>query len=126
MDREESEDFLGGAPAEGTHREMVGAGLVSSELLTKVGSGVEAVGVAEMLAVFFVVALDFAVVSGRVGPDRLLAYARAAAVASKSFWDSHIDVEKWFVNSKQLSVCTHSALMPPALEPFDRVVRKSA
>ena len=37
LDREACEEVPGRATMEGTHREIVGAGLVSSELLTKVG-----------------------------------------------------------------------------------------
>jgi len=76
LDSKESEDFLGGTPAERAHREIVGAGLVSSELLTKVGEGIEAVDAVETLLVLSVAALDLAVVPGRVGSDQLVAYAQ--------------------------------------------------
>lgn len=78
LDSEGKEEILGRAPAEGTHREIVGSDLVSSELLTKVGEGVEAVGAVEALLVFPVAALDFAVVSGRVGADQFVAYAQGS------------------------------------------------
>jgi hypothetical protein len=51
---------------------------VSSELLTKVSEGVEAVGAVEALLVLPVAALDLAVVPGRVGSDQLVAYAQGS------------------------------------------------
>ena len=75
LDSKGSEEVFRGAPAEGTHREIVGAGLVSSELLTKVGEGVEAVGAVETLLVLSMTAFDLAVMPGRVGSDELVADA---------------------------------------------------
>ena len=48
---------------------------MSSELLTKVGEGVEAVGAVETLLVLSMTAFDLAVVPGRVGADQFVAYA---------------------------------------------------
>ena len=50
----------------------------ASGVVYKVGEGVEAVGAVEALLVFPVAALDFAVVSGRVGADQFVAYAQGS------------------------------------------------
>jgi hypothetical protein len=78
LDREVSKEVLGRAPMERTHREIIGTGLVSSELLTKVGEGVKVVGVVEAFLIFPVAALDLAVVPGCIGPNQLMAYAQSS------------------------------------------------
>jgi hypothetical protein len=115
LDRKGSEGIVRRAPVEWTHREIVGTGLVSSELLIKVGEGVKEVPTEEAFLIFPVAALDLAVVPGCIGRISLWRMPRAAAVISKSVWDSRFEGEKRLVNSKSLSVCTHT----PALEPFD-------
>lgn len=102
LDNEGSEEVFRGTPAEGAHREIVGTDLVSSELLTKVGEGIEAVGIVETLAVFPVTAFDLAVVSGRVGPDQLMAYAQVGGGGFKERL-GHLQLEladyvHWFNN----------------------------
>ena len=63
---------------EGTHREIVGAGLVSSELLTKVGEGEEAADAVEALLVLPVATLDLAVMPGRVRADEFVTYVQGS------------------------------------------------
>ena len=50
---------------------------MGSELPTKVGERVEAVGVVEPFLIFSVAALDLAIVARRVGPNQLMAEAQA-------------------------------------------------
>lgn len=61
--------FHRGASEEEEQREIVGADLVSSELLTKVDARVDAVGVVESLAILSMAALDFAIASGSIRVD---------------------------------------------------------
>ncbi|MGJ4848972.1 hypothetical protein ACH6CV_01840 [Bacillota bacterium Meth-B3] len=65
LDSEGSEDLLGETPGKRAHREVVGAGLVSSELLTEVSEGEEAVGGIETLLVLPVAAFDLVCVFRR-------------------------------------------------------------
>ena len=58
-----------------THRTVVGATLVGSELPTKVGERVETVRVVEEFLVFSVAALDLAIVTRRIRTDQLVADA---------------------------------------------------
>ncbi len=66
-------------PAKRAHREVVGAILVYSELYTKILEGKEAVSVVESLLVFPVAALNFAVVTGSIGFNELVADAKVCS-----------------------------------------------
>ena len=72
MGREGAKELHRGEPTEGPHGDIVGAGLVGSELPAKVGEREEAVGIIEALLVFPVAAFDLAVVSGSVGANQLV------------------------------------------------------
>ena len=101
---------------------------MSSELLTKVGSGVEAVGCRRnACGVLCGCARLCRCVWARVGPDRLLAYCQGQQRwASKSFWDSHHRCGEVVCEFK--AVVGLYALGPHAprrFEPFDRDAPKA-
>ena len=60
------------SPSERSHRAGVAATLVGSELPTKVGERVEAVVGVEAFLVFTVTAFDLAVMTGCIGPNKLV------------------------------------------------------
>ena len=59
-------------PVQRSHREVVGAAVVDSELLCKVIQGIKAVGGIKAFLVLPVAALHFSVVAGCVGTDKLV------------------------------------------------------
>ena len=70
---ERIELFTRGKPAKGTHRAVVGAILVHSELCTKIGERSEAVRIVKTLLVLAVAALYLAVMAWGIRPDKLVA-----------------------------------------------------
>ena len=79
--------FTRGKPAKGTHRAVVGAILVHSELCTKIGEGGEAVCIIKAPLVFPVTALYLAVMSWSIGPDELVPDTKLFSCKFKSGWD---------------------------------------
>ena len=65
-------ELNGGKPMEGSHRQVVGTGIVDDELLCKVIQRVEVVARIEALLILTVAALDFAVVPWRIRADQLV------------------------------------------------------
>ena len=61
-----------GKPMEGSHRKVVGTGMMNGELLFKVIQRVEVVARIEALLILTVAALDFAVVPRRIRADQLV------------------------------------------------------
>lgn len=66
-----SEELHRGEEAKGSHRQLVAPGLPGSELPGKIAEGVELPLAVEPLLVFPVAALHLAVVSWRIGADKL-------------------------------------------------------
>ena len=89
-------------------REVVGAAVVSSELLGEVIEGVETVTGVKALLVLAVAARHLAVVARRVGPMRLWRIPSWAAVDSNRVGRSRLPLEKRLVNSNPLSVCGYT------------------
>ena len=106
---------------EGSHRKVVGTGMMNGELLCKVIQRVEVVARIEALLILTVAALDFAVVPRRIRADQ-----SSAAVFSNSVCKSRLLLEKRLVNSKPLSVWTHSTRMPRRAYHAVSLRRKSA
>ena len=100
--------------------------MVCSELHTKIGKREETVGVIETLLVFTVAALYFAVVTGCVWADQLVPDSKACSGQFKACGRSLLLLEKRLVNSKPLSVCTHSIRTPRRLNQAVIFSRKSA
>ena len=65
-------ELNGGKPMEGSHRKVVGTGMMNGELLCKVIQRVEVVARIEALLILTVAALDFAVVPRRIRADQLV------------------------------------------------------
>ena len=65
-------ELRGRTPAEGPHREVVGASVVDSELLCKVIQGIKAVAGIKPFLVFPVTVFHLAVVAGCIGADKLV------------------------------------------------------
>ena len=65
-------ELNGGKPMEGSHRQVVGTGIVDDERLCKVIQRVEVVARIEALLILTVAALDFAVVPWRIRADQLV------------------------------------------------------
>ena len=76
LESEGTKEILRRQPTERPHRHVVGTTLVGSELPTKVGERIEAVGIVKALLVFSVAALDLAIMAGRIGPNHLVADAQ--------------------------------------------------
>ena len=76
LDSVVSKDNDRGEPKEGAHRKLVAVSLVGSELPTKVDERIEGVSIVESFLVFSVTAFDFAIMSGCVGTDELVADAQ--------------------------------------------------
>ena len=70
-------------PAEGPHREVVGALVVNSELFCKVIQGEKAVAGVKAFLVLAVAAFHFAVVARRVGTDELMPDAQLGSSGLK-------------------------------------------
>ena len=75
-----------GAAGLGPHRNVVGTAVVDLELLVEVFKGKEGVAAVKALLVFAVAALYLAVMSGRVGPDQLMADAKMSCGSLKQSW----------------------------------------
>ena len=71
-------------------------------------------------------ALHVAVVSGCIVADELMTDASSAAVASNRVGMSLLLLEKRLVNSKPLSVWTHSTRMPRRTYHLNNLFKKSA
>ena len=74
--RKVGKDLSGLLPVEGTHWEMVVGTLTDSELLFEILKGIESVRGIELLVIFAVRALDFAIVSGCANTNQLVANAK--------------------------------------------------
>ena len=107
---------------EGSHRKVVGTGMMNGELLCKVIQRVEVVARIEALLILTVAALDFAVVPRRIRADQLVPDAQLGNSVCKS----RLLLEKRLVNSKPLSVWTHSTRMPRRAYHAVSLRRKSA
>ena len=68
--RESGMDLSGRAPVEGSHGEMIVGTLSNSQLVFEVLKGKEPMGSVELLIVFSMTTLYFAVVPGRIGFDQ--------------------------------------------------------
>ena len=86
---------------------------MNGELLCKVIQKVEVVARIERVQLLTVAALDFAIVPRRIRADQLVPERpSSAADFSNSVCKSRLLLEKRLVNSKPLSVWTHSIWMP--------------
>ncbi len=58
--------------SEGAHRKGVASSLVNSQLFTKVGKGVEGVGIAEAFLVFSVASFNLTAMTGSIGSNQFV------------------------------------------------------
>ena len=98
---------------------------MDGKLLCEVIQGIKAVTRVKAFLVLLVAALYFAVVSRRIGQMSLYRIPNSAAVVSKSMGRSHLLLEKRLVNSKLLSIWTHSAWIPRRAYHLNNFFRKS-
>ena len=97
-----------------------------SELHTKIGKREEAVRIVEPLLILAVAAFHLPVVAGRVGADQLVPDSKPRSGQFKLRRQVFFTVGETVVNSKPLSVCTHSTCMPRRLNQAAIFSRKSA
>lgn len=88
--------------------------------------GEKAVRVVETPLALTVAALQLAAVPEGVGADELVADARRCVAASNKMVKSRLELEKRLVNSKPLSVWTHSTVMPLRRNYSTALIRKLA
>ena len=62
---------------EGAHRQRVRVSLVNSKLISKVGKGVEGMGVVETFLIFSVTSFNLSVMSWRIRANELVTDAQA-------------------------------------------------
>lgn len=67
----------GREPVERAHLSVIGAGVVNSELMSKVVEGEETVGVIKALLILTMAAFDLAVMAGRIGANEFVPDAEA-------------------------------------------------
>ena len=99
-------------PVKGSHREVVRAVVVDSELPGEVIQGIKTVAGIEVLLILAVTSLHFTVVARRVGADELVADTQLCGSGFKESRETRLLLEKRLVNSKPLSVWTHSTRIP--------------
>ena len=80
----------------------------------------------EALLILAVTTLHFTVVARRIGADELVPDTQLGAVVSNKVGRSRLLLEKRLVNSKPLSVWTHSARIPRRAYHLNNFFRKSA
>ena len=91
-----------------------------------VGEGVEAVDIVETFLILSMTAFNPVVVPWGEGGIDLRQMPTSTAVSSMSVGKSRLEAEKRLVNSKQLSVCTHSIRTPSLANLRTTILRKSA
>ena len=99
---------------------------MDSKLFCEIIQRIESVTGIESLLVLAVAALDLAVVPRRIGADQLMPDAQLGSRLFKQRRQIALLLENRLVNSKPLSVWTHSTLMPRRAYHAVSLRRKSA
>ena len=121
---ERIELFTRGKPAKGTHRAVVGAILVHSELCTKIGEGSEAVRIVKAPLVLAVTALDLAVMPRGIGPDELMPDIELLCRLFEERWDIPLAVGETVGKLKAVVGLDAFYRHATALEPGDCLLQE--
>ena len=111
-------------PLERPHRKVVGAAVVDSERICKVVKRVKAVTGVEAFLVFSVAALHLTVMSWSIRADEFVLDSQLSSGILKQGWDVPFAVRNRLVNSKPLSVWTHSTRSTPACVPLHQTLEE--
>ena len=99
---------------------------MNGKLLFKVNQGEKRVGIIEPLLVLPVAALHLAIMSGSIRTDLVMLNTQLGGCFLKKGLDIPLAVGKRLVNSKPLSVWTHSTWMPLRAYHLTNRFKKSA
>ena len=99
---------------------------MDSELPGEVIQGVKTMAGIEALLILAVTTLHFTVVTWSIGADELVTDTQLGGSVSNRVGKSRLLLEKRLVNSKPLSVWTHSTRIPRRAYHLNNCFRKSA
>lgn len=118
------EEIYRRAPKQGSHRSVVGTGIMSGKLSGKVLKGEESMSVIKTSLVLSVSSFHLAIMPRRVGANEFMLDAKAVSGKLKSCWDVPLGVGKAVGEFEAVVGLDALYSDSPAFEPFDHAFQE--